>query len=486
MENSVANLPLAFLFSILYCDWIYDYKHVEVDEVSSNEKIERPYVALKDKIYLSVRNKSDKFLFAHLNEGEIEFLEKVHLDGKDIYPKKLPYDNGHYREIVGIPDLQAVFVMETKEAGDLLEEIKQHIEEYIVAPESDLEIFSYYILFTWFYQKVNTLPYIRFLGDSGKGKSRFLQVISDICFYPISISAASSGSAMMRLNETWRGTVVIDESDIDGGTENMLIKYLNLGFERGKYITKCKASDYNSFDYFDPYCPKIISMRKPFRDNATEGRLISFTPKEEVVEGAKVNLPPQYAMDVKILRGMIARFVLFNWNKVDASMVQNCDWPDIENRIKQIVLPLSVLCNLLPEKMNLLENFVYKRQNEMKKVRSQSWEGTVFNHVFVLARNEDKIPEGFDEFVGSDGIIRIPPMMVAKSMGSSSRSITENLKGIGMISESSRIELSDGQKATKRYYAVPDESTWKGILKRYWVGNEDIECPEALKSKSYN
>lgn len=150
-----------------------DYKIVEVDEVSSNEKIERPYVALKDKIYLSVRNKSDKFLFVHLNDGEIEILDKIHLKGKDIYPKKLPCKNGVYRNIVGIPELQTVFATETKEAGDLLEYIKQHIEQYIVAPESDLEIFSYYILFTWFYQKVNTLPYIRFLGDTGKGKSRF-------------------------------------------------------------------------------------------------------------------------------------------------------------------------------------------------------------------------------------------------------------------------------------------------------------------------
>lgn len=310
-------------------------------------------------------------------------------------------------------------------------------------------------------------------------------MISDLCFYPINISGASSGSAMMRINENWGGTVIIDESDIEGGTENALIKYLNLGFERGKFIVKCKASDYNSFDYFDPYCPKIISMRKPFRDNATEGRLISFTPKEAFIEGDKVNLNSKYEIELKVLRGMIARFVLFNWNKVDVNMVQNCEWPDVENRIKQIVSPLSLLCNLLPEKVSLLENFVHRRQNEVKKVRSQSWEGTVFNHVFVLARNEDKIPEGFNEFVGPDGIIRIPPMMVAKSMGSSSRSITENLKSIGMISESSRIELSDGQKATKRYYAVPDEDTWNEILRRYWIGDVNIECPEALKSKSY-
>jgi hypothetical protein len=293
--------------------------------------------------------------------------KKVVIDNKEYIPKKLPLQNGEYKKIVGIPNSIVMFAVETMEAADLFEEMKQHMKRYLDAPESEIEIFCYYALFTWFYQKINTVPYLRFLGDTGKGKSRFLKVISDLCFYPVSVDGGTSGSAIMRVNEGWHGTLVVDESDIKGGSDNLFIKYLNLGFQKYKNVTKRKSKDYNTFDYFDQFCPKIIAMRNPFEDNATEGRLISITPKETKRLDIHFILPEDYNFEVTHLRGLIARFVLYNWNKVDSKALNNFPYLDIENRIRQMAMPLSLICQLFPDKEYLLEQFVNQRQAEVKK-----------------------------------------------------------------------------------------------------------------------
>ena len=147
-------------------------------------------------------------------------------------------------------------------------------------PELDLELCVYYILFTWFYTKVKTLGYLRFLADTGKGKSRTQKVIGDLCFYPVFASGASTFSGIARLNNRWRGTLIMDEADTSGDKESQFVKYLNLGFERGKYYVLSDKQNPRLQEFFDPFSPKILAMRQPFRDNATEARLLSVSPHE--------------------------------------------------------------------------------------------------------------------------------------------------------------------------------------------------------------
>jgi acyl-[acyl carrier protein]--UDP-N-acetylglucosamine O-acyltransferase len=60
-----------------------------------------------------------------------------------------------------------------------------------------------------------------------------------------------------------------------GEKETQVTKYLNLGFERGQYYILSDKQDPRSQDYFDAFSPKVLAMREPFHDNATEGRLLS-------------------------------------------------------------------------------------------------------------------------------------------------------------------------------------------------------------------
>jgi len=81
---------------------------------------------------------------------------------------------------------------------DLYTRLDQHIKKYCDMPDRDRELCIYYCLYSWFYTKCPTSPYLRFLGDTGKGKSRLTEVVSDLCFYPIKATGSSTTSGLMR------------------------------------------------------------------------------------------------------------------------------------------------------------------------------------------------------------------------------------------------------------------------------------------------
>jgi hypothetical protein len=170
-------------------------------------------------------------------------------------PRRLPEVDRQPLSIVGLPD-ETIQEAKLLQPVALYDKVKSHIGKYVDLAELDLDLCTMYVLFTWFYRKVNTVAYLRFLADTGKGKTRGKKVIGDLCFYPLYASGASSFSGIARTQQQWRGTLVIDEADFAGEKESQITKYLNLGFERGQYYILSDKQDPRSQDYFDGLCPK--------------------------------------------------------------------------------------------------------------------------------------------------------------------------------------------------------------------------------------
>ncbi|WP_319506468.1 hypothetical protein [uncultured Methanolobus sp.] len=456
---------------------------------TSSEPIVRSFLITEDKIYLSVMDNDGWPQFAYMEKGQISYASNIQKDGLDVYPRQLPINNGSYVPIVGVPISGYIDEAPDVEPEELFELLHIHMKKYIDAPEIDMEMYIHFILFTWLYKKLNTTPYLRFIGDTGKGKSRFLRVVSDLCFYPMNMEGASTISAISRFKEQWNGTLKIDEADINGGTENSMIKYLNLGFEEGHYIAKTNVANHQEQEFFDPFCPKVIAMRKPFLDMATEGRLLSFAPRETTRTDIPSNLPPEYNEQVDKIRGIITRFVLQNWNRVDPNNLIDCSDMEIEGRLKQLTVPLSLTLQLLPDGEERFKDYMARRQDEVKQVRSQSWEGTIFNYVFALAKGEDEPHPDFAQYSTDDGIAAVTPSMVAKHIGASTKAISQALGSIGITTEQTTVRLQTGSKKV-RQYVVPDENTWREIVRRYYYTDEELEdrnpdCPEVLRSRRY-
>jgi len=450
--------------------------------------IRRPYLYHNGKLCLQVKMFTGKMAFAYLDGDKVKFTEQLSLgNGRTVVPHPLPKgEDGVELELVGMPD-EGVSTVPLLTPAELLARIKAHISKYVDLASLDLDLCCYYALFTWFFIKVNTLGYLRFIADTGKGKTRVQKVTGDICFYPFRTSGASSFSGIARTGQRWHGTMVMDEFDLAGEIEHQIIKYLNLGFEQGQYYVLSDKQNPRFQQYFDPFMPKIIAMRKPFGDNATEGRLLSITTYETTNLDIPILLPCEYSSEVSTLRNYLARFVMEHWDKVDGSKMSTFQHLLIEPRLKQLAMPLSIIFQLWPDGEGQFEEYLLARQKELRRERSMSWEGMLFNLVYAIAVGDIDLKDSYAEYYSKEGDIEaITPTMVSRQLNSKPKSVTQGLTSIGFGVESRRLP-SNNKKP--RLYAVSDSRKWREMVSRYYYSeNEDDvpqEAPEVLRSLRY-
>ncbi len=450
--------------------------------------IRRPYLYHNGKYYLQVKMFTGKMAFAYLEGDKVKFTEQLSLgNGRTVVPQPLPEgEDGVELELVGMPD-EGVSTIPLLIPDELLTRIKAHISKYVDLAPLDLQLCCYYVLFTWFYEKGNTLGYLRFKADTGKGKTRAQKVTGDICFYPFRTSGASSFSGIARTGQRWHGTMVMDEFDLAGEMEHQIIKYLNLGFERGQYYVLSDKQNPRLQQYFDPFMPKIIAMRKPFGDNATEGRLLSIATYETTNLDIPILLPREYSSEVSTLRNYLARFVMEYWDKVDGSRMSTFQHLPIEPRLKQLAMPLSVIFQVWSDGEGQFEDYLLARQKEPRRQRSMSWEGTLFNLVYGIAVGDIELKDSYAEYYSKEGNIEaITPTMVSGQLHSKPKSVTQGLTSIGFDVESRRLPSSNKKP---RLYAVADSRKWREMVSRYHYSENDDdvppEAPEVLRSSKY-
>jgi len=444
-------------------------------------------------LWLEVKRFDGGYAFAHKNGSGGIALSSEAVSGKlRLMPRRLPEVDRQPLSIVGLPD-ESVREARLLKPVELYDKVKSHIRRYVDLAELDLDLCTMYVLFTWFYRKVNTVAYLRFLADTGKGKTRGKKVIGDLCFYPLYASGASSFSGIARTQQQWRGTLVIDEADFAGEKENQITKYLNLGFERGQYYILSDKQDPRSQDYFDAFSPKVLAMREPFHDNATEGRLLSIVMHETSNLNIPIILSPSYYEETRMLRNEVALFTLCHWDDIDATKMVSFDDLDIEPRLKQLAMPLSIIFQLWPEGVEQFRRYLVARQQEVRRVRSMSWEGSLVNLVIAVATGDQEVGAEFSEYIkpDSDEPEAVTPSMVARQIKSSVKAITQALTSVGFQVEKRWIALhKEGKEVKKqvRAYTVPDSRTWAEITSRYYFsedGNLDVEIPPCLQSSKY-
>lgn len=438
-----------------------------------------PFVEKDSRLYLDAIDGDGTFGFLSERDGKIVFEPTIHENGEIIRPATLPvhHNTGEIVFVVGVPRADLMQSAPVLPPDDLYARIDAHISKYCDVPDLERELFVYYILYSWFYTKSPTSPYLRFLGDTGKGKSRMAEVVSDLCFYPIRATGSSTVSGIMRFHEKWKGTLVIDESDLRGGPDDPLVKFLNVGFERGKYVIMSDVNDPNRQQIFHPYGPKVLAMREPFRDNATEGRCLSYSPYETHRKDIPPELSPVYHDEVADLRAIIARFVLRHWSVVDGDRMMDSGGLDIEPRLLQMARPVSVVLQLFPDGQARFIEYLRQRQQEIKRTRAASWEGIVFAATLDIARGEEGDPPE-----------AVTARMVADALGTTPARVTRALGGVGFEVEPDNITFNspDGtrRRKTVRKLVVPSPRVWSEIVRRYWYHDDDAPppvCPDCLR-----
>ena len=277
---------------------------------------------------------------------------------------------------------------------ELIEEIKAHIHKYVDVLPFFETISAYYVLLTWLYDEINTLPYLRALGDTGCGKSRYEDVVGRICYKATIVSGAITPAPIYRLIRKWRGTLIIDEGDFRASDEqNEVVKILNCGFERGRPVVRSQKDTPDNLQFLPTFSPKILSSRKRFKDVALESRCLTEIMKETDREDIPYLLPPEFYEVEASLRNKLLLFRFKNHGSVDILKAQKLKTVKVEDRLKQAVSSFVVLFANNEEVYKGFINFLVSYNAELVEERADTIEGAIINAISeILKRTLHTVP----------------------------------------------------------------------------------------------
>lgn len=254
----------------------------------------------------------------------------------------VPYSAGNNlirNRVVLLPSEAAEYESEEK----LVADIRTFIHHYVDLSPLMERLMAHYVLFTWVYDSFNELPYLRFRGDYGSGKTRALLTVGSLTYKPVFASGASTVSPIFRMIDTFKGTLIVDEGDFRVSDEKAeLVKIFNNGNARGFPVLRAEA--YDKGKEFNPvaysvFGPKIVASRGFFQDRALESRFITEEMGHTRLRNdIPINLPPEHATEATRLRNKLLMFRFRSRQNV--SPAHALVDPDLEPRLNQIFSPL--------------------------------------------------------------------------------------------------------------------------------------------------
>src|SRR6202165_681305 len=159
---------------------------------------------------MAFQPKQRRTLFAIYNAGRWTLQDAIDL-GSDA--RLVPFSPGNNlikNEVVLLPSEPMIYGSEEK----LVADIQQFIHHYVDLDTSFEKVATYYVILTWLYDAFNELPYLRFRGDYGTGKTRALLILGSLCYKGFFASGASTVSPIFHTLDAFRGTLIFDEADL--------------------------------------------------------------------------------------------------------------------------------------------------------------------------------------------------------------------------------------------------------------------------------
>jgi DNA polymerase I-like protein with 3'-5' exonuclease and polymerase domains len=397
--------------------------------------------------------------FVGVHAGSIKRAAWIQLNGKLILPPSKT-------DLVGL----AVILPEHPESygtlSSLAREIETHLHKWLDISPLYEKIASYYVIFTWIFDKVNSLPYLRALGDTGTGKSRFLDVIGGICYRAIFSSGAITSAVLFRLQDLWKGTLIIDESDWASSDESQwIVKILNNGFEKRRPVIRCNPNDPSELEVFDCFGPKVLASRKMYEDAALESRCLTEIMASTSRDDIPSVLTSEFYKEQTALRNKLLMFRLLCRNNIDPDKRSSIDLGDIEPRLKQTNLSIALLLQEDSELLAEFSTFLVEYQTRLQGDRGESWEGQIIQTIIDLHFDKKDQGEKASRVYLQELLIKLQSSGLEKL----------SRQRLGQILSSLKIERQKDTTAQARY-VVWDDTLFEKLAHRY--GKEFPQTPK--------
>lgn len=292
---------------------------------------------------------------------------------------------------------------------ELFAEIEAYAEAYVSISPVFRKIAAAYVLLSWVYDAFQELPYLRFRGDYGSGKTRALIVFGSITYKGFFASGASTVSPIFHTLDAFRGTLIFDEADFRFTDERAeLVKILNNGNVKGFSVLRTQVTASKEFEprAFNVYGPKIVAMRGSYEDRALESRFLTEEMSGQAMRSdIPISLPEAQGAQAHVLRSKLLQYRLRERNRVEID--PDLADPTLEPRMNQILLPLLSVAPS-EEVRSAIRQYAAQVQEGVVSDRAGSTEGQVLAIVGGLAVGDrlvlplQEIVTAFAERFGTD------------------------------------------------------------------------------------
>ena len=354
------------------------------------------------------------------------------------------------------------------EYGDtisLLREIEAHIHRYLDISAAFLKFAAYYILLSWVYDRFSTLPYLRSLGDTGTGKSRFLNVCGELCYKPTLASGCITPAPIYRMLKRWNGTIILDEADLKNSDEyNEVITILNCGFERGRPVIRAMKDNPDKLQFLPTFGPKVFATRRRFKDAALEARCLTEIMQETTRDDIPATLNSTFYKEQEALRNKLLLFRLRNYSQINAEEAVALDLHGIEPRLKQISACFISLFAGRPDVLSDYSVFIGNHQRELIEQRAATTTGQVVEKLFSLIESVANVTNVTD--VTGEKLIPISSQEVAEMVNMTPQAVGQILKTLGLRMKVARVE-------GKSKRCIIFNQVKLDVLKKRYIPSED-------------
>jgi len=318
--------------------------------------------------------------------GEIEVTSKWTHEGVQHVPVPAAHNLIKHRAIK-LPGLPTEYRSAEKLGG----RIERYASRYLALSPEFLKIASTYVLLSWVYDAFNELPYLRFRGDYGSGKSRALTVFGSILYKGFFASGASTVSPIFHTLDTFKGALILDEADFRFTDEKAeLVKILNNGNVKGFPVLRTHVTAAKEFEprAFSVYGPKIVGMRGSYDDRALESRFLTEEMSGRALPAdIPISLPEAQEEEALALRSKLLMYRIRERGRVaiDPSLVD----PSLEPRMNQILLPLLSITPTAETRSAIL-SYAARIQTSVVSDRASSTEGQLLHVIAYTVQSDAK------------------------------------------------------------------------------------------------
>lgn len=229
-------------------------------------------------------------------------------------------------------------------------------------------------------------PILPIRGPSGSGKNRLANMLRFLSYHPFFDVSTSRIPSLFRPLDLWKGTLVIDEGDFKNTGENSeLIHFLNAR-ATGTPIGRQNPNNPSECQVFDSFGITIITQRRHFDDNATEGRAIPM--RTDIGKKDFPTIETQKIIDKgRDMQDRLLYLRMKYWNDI---YINKSMWIEgtSDHRLNSALIPLMALSRFAPWIEDFIKSLIKPIERERRKVKAQSADGMVINAMW------DKISDG--------------------------------------------------------------------------------------------